>query len=142
MPKKSEKEAAGAYPRCFHDFNISCVRRAKPAAAECPAVCHSSALLRCHASCPPQRAQKGIAPRLAARAFGPVLLAVCASPSAAAHDGSALLHCHARIGRIAGSPSLRLGLVSRAQAPFPSPSLRSRLPYAPILALLISSAGA
>ena len=26
---------------------------------------------------------------------GPVLLAVCASPSAAAHDGSALLRCHA-----------------------------------------------
>ena len=30
---------------------------------------------------------------------------------AAAHDASALLGCHARIKRAAGSPSLRLGLV-------------------------------
>ena len=30
---------------------------------------------------------------------------------AAAHDASALLCCHARIKRAAGSPSLRLGLV-------------------------------
>ena len=42
-----------------------------------------------------RRGQKGIAPRLAAQACGPALLAVCASPSAAAHDGSTLLSCHA-----------------------------------------------
>ena len=73
---------------------------------------------------PPQQARCG---PCGPQAAYPYAFAVC--------DGSALLD-HARIGRMAGSPSLCLGLVSRAQAPFPSPSLRSRLPCAPILALL------
>ena len=63
---------------------------------------------------------------------------------AAAHDASALLGCHARIKRAAGSPSLRLGLVcgvlrtpalalAPVQAPlraYPCASVLSRFAYA------------